>query len=331
MTALYKFIKVFAIKIEIMNSPFVSIVICTFNRVELLKQTLETVFEQRYSPVEILIIDDGSTDKTPQLIKSYGDRVRYYRQENKGIAAARTVGCQLAKGEYIAFQDDDDLMHPDRIIYLYNALCRYPDAVFAVGDWAYIDAEGNLTGERSKFNIRAENGEPILIEDGYKAVLWPFVTPLPHTTLFRKKDGDSIGWFDDSRFFHGCSDTDFFARLGLLGPIIYVPEVVSYYRIGHSQLWGRKLLGEYSRFLLFEKHLNSITSDRNDLKKRLQYRMLSVLKQIASLQKNRVKESDQIHGEYLKKGLLTLDIKGRLQYRWYTLIRLPVKKFFYHL
>ncbi|MBE0426195.1 MAG: glycosyltransferase family 2 protein [Nitrospirae bacterium] len=310
-----------------MNNPLISIVVCTYNRVQMLERTMESIFAQQYRPVEILIIDDGSTDNTGELIEGYGNKVRYHRQENKGIAAARTIGCKLAEGEYIAFQDDDDLMPPNRIICLYKALCRYPDAVLAVGDWVYIDAEGNSTGKRSKFNIHAENGEPTLIEDGYKAVLWPFVTPLPHTTLFKRADGECIGWFDDARFFHGCSDTDFFACLGQLGPIVYVPEIVSYYRMGHNQLWANNFLGEYSRFLLLEKHLNAITSDRNDLKKRLQFRMLNVLKQIASLQKNGDRPSHSVPGDYLKRGLSLLDLTGKLKYQWYASVRLPVRRF----
>jgi glycosyltransferase involved in cell wall biosynthesis len=141
-----------------MDNPLISIVVCTCNRAEMLKQTMETVFAQQYRPVEILIVDDGSTDNTKELMESCGDRVRYYRQENKGIAATRTTACKLAIGEYIAFQDDD-LMSADRILNLYETLCKYPEAGFAVGNWAYIDAEGNLTAKKSKFNI----------QDGYKA------------------------------------------------------------------------------------------------------------------------------------------------------------------
>jgi glycosyltransferase involved in cell wall biosynthesis len=310
-----------------MNYPLISIVVCTYNRAEMLKQTMETIFAQKYRPVEIVVVDDGSTDSTKELIASYGDRVRYYRQENKGIAAARNIGCKLARGEYIAFQDDDDLMPPNRIVCLLKALRQYPNAVIALGDWVFIDAEGKLTGERSKFKIRSENINPILIEDGYKAVLWSTIVPTPHNTLFRKADGNRIGWFD-TRFFHGCSDMDFFARLGQLGPIVYVPEVVSYFRRGHLSIWDKKneLLGEYSFFLLFEKHLKSLNIEQKDLKKRLKLRMLSVLMRIAFLKSRGLKVSHSIPEDYLKRGLSLLDIKGVLRYSFYTLIRIPLRK-----
>lgn len=310
-----------------MNNPLVSIVICTHNRAEMLKQTLDTVFDQQYRPVEVLIVNDGSTDNTQELIKSYGDKVRYHYKVKSCIAATRTTACKMARGEYIAFQDDDDLMVPDRIISLLKALQRYPEATLAVGDWEYIDAQGNPTGERTRFHVGAADEDIVLLEDGYKAVLWPLVTPLPHTTLFRKADGEHIGWFDETRFFHGCSDTDFFARLGLLGPIVYIPKIVSYYRIGHSQIWGNEFLGEFSRFLLFEKHLNAIACSRKDLRKRLQYRMLNTLKRIVYLQKKGYNTPLSFKENYLEKGLSMLDLTSRLKYYWYASITLHIRRF----
>jgi glycosyltransferase involved in cell wall biosynthesis len=307
------------------NNPLISIVVCTHNRASLIGQTMETIFAQEYRPVEVLVVDDGSTDNTPELMKGYGDAIRYYRHDNKGIAATRTIACRLARGEYIAFQDDDDLMLPDRITCLYEVLCRYPAAVYSVGDWEYIDAHGNRTGRRQKVNIEINSEEPILLEDGYSAALLPLVNPIPHTTLFRKTDGERIGWFDDVRFFRGCSDTDFYARLGKLGPIAFVPKVVSYYRTGHAQIWDNVLLGQYSFFLLIEKHLIALNDGDSDLKERLQQKMVAVLKSIASLRSAGTQVPDLAPRDYLERGLRLLNLKGRLQYRWYTAIRLPLR------
>ncbi len=310
-----------------MNNPLISIVVCTHNRADMLGYTMDSIFKQRYKPVEILVVDDGSTDNTRELMESYGSKVTYHRHDNKGIAATRSIGCQLAHGEYIAFQDDDDLMPPDRINYLYEALCQYPDAKLAVGDWEVIDPEGNLMGKRSKVNIRIDSDEPVLLQDGLEAILWPLITPLPHTTLFRKADGERIGWFDDARFHHACSDTDFFARLGKMGPVIYIPKVVSYYRMGHDQIWSKKLLSEYSRILLFEKHLNSIGNEQKALKKRLESRVLNYVKQIKYLQDSGATTPDsKMNDDYLSRGLSLLGMKNRLSYKLYSMIRLPLRK-----
>jgi glycosyltransferase involved in cell wall biosynthesis len=286
---------------------------------------MESVFAQNYRPIEIVVLDDGSTDNTPELMKTYDEKVRYYWQENRGVAIARTAACRLAKGEFIAFQDDDDLMPPDRIILLYEALRRNPSAVFAIGDWAVIDGNGNLTGQRSRTSINFDNDEPILIQDGYEAVLWPRVTATPHTTLFRRADGERIGWFD-SLFFHACEDTDFFARCGLEGSVVYVPKVVSLYRKAEGTLSANRALLSYSRILLFTKHLMSIKSEkREQLRKRLQLRMFQMYKQLAIYQSQGLKFPDSVSIEELSKGLSLMEPKYRLAYLWLTKVKLPLR------
>lgn len=308
-----------------MKNPLVSIVICCYNRGHLLPKTMASVFAQKYKPVEIVVVDDGSTDNTRELMASYGGRVRYYWQENQGIAITRTNACLLAKGEFIAFQDDDDLMVPDRIVRLYEALCQHPSAVISFGDCSMIDADGNLTGQRSKFKIRVHNEEPVLIKQGYKAVLWSKIDIKPHTSLFRRVDGCQIAWFD-TRFFHACEDTDFFARCGQLGPIVYVPRVVSYYRRGVDSLTTKKILLGYSQLLLFEKHLNSIRGNQKELKKRLRIRLLRALKKIAFCQSKGLKMPDSVPDNYLNRGLSLLGSRARLAYRWSTSIMFPIRR-----
>jgi len=286
---------------------------------------MASVFAQEYKPVEIVVVDDGSTDNTQELMAGYGKKIRYHWQDNRGVAVTRTTACRLAKGEFIAFQDDDDLMPPDRIVRLYEALRLHPTAVLALGDWAVIDEDGGLIGQRSRVNIHVDNEEPILMKDGYKAVLWPEVTPVPHTTLFRKSDGDRIGWFD-TRFFHACEDTDFFARCGQLGPIVYVPKVVSFYRREHGSLYSNSALLAYSRLLLFEKHLSSMDAKQKDLRKRLQFRMLQSLKQLAVYQSKGLKLPDSVSMDRLKEGLSLLGSKDQLVYRWLALIKLPLRR-----
>ena len=99
----------------------VSIIIPTFNRVHSILKTLDTVVNQTYSDIEVIIIDDGSIDNTDVLIhdhikkNSLQDKVTYYFQENKGVSAARNNGLRMAKGEYVIFLDSDDFMLPNRV------------------------------------------------------------------------------------------------------------------------------------------------------------------------------------------------------------------------
>lgn len=97
--------------------PKVSVVIPTYNRARLLKRAIQSVLEQTYQDFEIIVVDDGSTDNTEEIVRSFGDgRVRYIRyKENKGEAAARNTGIKAAKGKYIASQDSDDEWLPEKL------------------------------------------------------------------------------------------------------------------------------------------------------------------------------------------------------------------------
>jgi glycosyltransferase involved in cell wall biosynthesis len=95
--------------------PLVSIIIPTYNYGRFLPKALESCFEQTYKVLEIIVIDDGSTDKTREIVEGYGTRVSYVRQENSGVSAARNKGLEIATGEFVTFLDADDYMPEDAI------------------------------------------------------------------------------------------------------------------------------------------------------------------------------------------------------------------------
>jgi GT2 family glycosyltransferase len=229
-------------------------------------------------------------------------------------------------GDYIAFHDDDDLMKPNRILRLCQMFKDYPNIALALGDCAWIDAEGRLTGKRSKFDVEVKEGKPLVIEDGVRAILWPTVDPKPPATLFRKDDGERVGWFD-TRFFHGCEDTDFFARIASFGPILYLPEVVSFCRVGHNSLTKQRILMGYSQFLLFEKHLNLTALDKGEMRRRLQFRLLKAMKKIAFCESIGMKRPNSVSDDYLERGHCLLQYRYRLAYAWAISIKFPIRAF----
>ncbi len=91
---------------------FFSVIIPTFNRLPLLKEALNSVWRQTFSDYEVIVIDDGSTDGTAEYLQSRCERMRFFRQTNKGPGAARNLGVSNARGEYLAFLDSDDLWFP---------------------------------------------------------------------------------------------------------------------------------------------------------------------------------------------------------------------------
>ena len=91
-----------------MSRPLVSVIVPSYNAARFLPEAIASVRRQHYEPLEILIVDDGSTDATPQLVPRLGADIRYFRKENAGVASARNVGLREARGEVIAFLDADD-------------------------------------------------------------------------------------------------------------------------------------------------------------------------------------------------------------------------------
>src|SRR5688500_1347785 len=97
-----------------MREPLVSVIIPNYNYAHYLPQAINSVLAQTYSQVEIIVIDDGSTDDSVTVLRSYGDRIRWLQQPNQGVSAARNVGAHNTKGELVAFLDADDFWLPER-------------------------------------------------------------------------------------------------------------------------------------------------------------------------------------------------------------------------
>ncbi len=131
-----------------MKQPLVSVVVPAFNRAYCLERTIESALRQTYGNVEVLIVDDGSTDETAALVeRRYGDdsRVRYLHQSNQGVAAARNTGLAAVRGEYIALLDSDDIWYPWKLTLQVAVFERFPDVGMVWTDMEAIDAAGNVT------------------------------------------------------------------------------------------------------------------------------------------------------------------------------------------
>src|SRR4051812_15354057 len=119
----------------------VSVVIPTYNRAELLKVTIQSILGQTVRPLEIIIVDDGSTDDTANVCASFGPVVRYMGQRNGGVSAARNAGIRAAQGDWIAFCDSDDLWVYNKLE-LQLAAIEATSAGWSVTGFALIDPEG---------------------------------------------------------------------------------------------------------------------------------------------------------------------------------------------
>jgi hypothetical protein len=146
--------------------------------------------------------------------------------------------------------------------------------------------------------------------------------------LFQRKYGEQIDWFDHE-FKYACSDADFLARLGELGPATYVREVVSFYRRGHAALWADDVRTSCSRVQLWEKHIERVRARHPALRRQLQQRMLGVLLKLERYRQDAL--GKPLHSgfdldDYIHRGLLTLNGWQRLNFELRARIKLPLKK-----
>lgn len=134
-----------------MSSTLTSVVIPAYNRADYLPQTVESALKQEGAEIEVIIVDDGSTDDTAAVCERHqnvwGERVRYVWQENAERCVARNHGLRLARGEFVAFLDSDDLLRPQHVAACVAALREDPNAAAAYGDHGLVDAEGKVIRE----------------------------------------------------------------------------------------------------------------------------------------------------------------------------------------
>jgi glycosyltransferase involved in cell wall biosynthesis len=203
-----------------MGSDFVSVVVPAYNAASYLKQALESIFSQTYRNFEIIMVDDGSTDDTPIIAQQFGDAIRYIRQVNRGLSAARNTAIRNARADIIALLDSDDLWEPQ---FLERMICHLdldPEAVGVYCGFQYINSKGEIVGKPSLKIVPPELFHRTIISEGNWLV--------PSGVVFRKRLAEDVGLFDES--ISPVADADLWIRLSAYSPFIGLPEALVKYR-----------------------------------------------------------------------------------------------------
>jgi len=205
--------------------PAVSVIIPAYNQGHYLGAAVRSVLSQTWPDYEAIIVDDGSTDNTPEVAGAFTDpRIRYIRQENRGLSGARNTGIRHASGELISFLDSDDLFLPEKLTLLIEALRARPDLGMVAGQAIIIDEHGRPTGR----SFTAP-----LPEDGAQLLIW---NPLHvGSVLARREWIDRAGLFDET--LRSYEDWDMWLRLARAGCRFgWVDRPVSLYRFHRGQM-----------------------------------------------------------------------------------------------
>ena len=199
-----------------------SVIIPAYNRADMIRGTIDSILSSGLDDFEILVVDDGSTDQTPDVVRSLGSPIRYLRQDNQGLAAARNNGFAASRGQYVAFLDSDDQWFPGAVPILVRHLDEHKDIPFIFGDASmgspgtgfvsFVETFGgdafrNLPSREIEPGVRRFDREPFFRQLVRRNVV--FLGSL----VMRREVMEQVGPFDP--YPYGAEDWHFFLRLAL--------------------------------------------------------------------------------------------------------------------
>lgn len=208
-----------------MSAPLVSVIIPAFNQGRYLGEAIDSALVQTHREIEVVVVDDGSTDETPDVVCARRDiRLRYVYQENRGLSAARNTGIRETSGEWLSFLDADDVFLTEKVSMLMSEVDQHPEAGLVAGQAIPIDESGRPVGRIF------DHGPPSPPQG------WLLGNPLHVGSVILSRTWQGVaGSFDES--LRSYEDWDLWLRLALAGcPMRWAPKPVSLYRFHGSQM-----------------------------------------------------------------------------------------------
>jgi glycosyltransferase involved in cell wall biosynthesis len=227
------------------KQPLVSVIIPTFNRGWILKEAIDSVLAQDHKDYELIVVDDGSTDNTPQILESFGQDIIVLRQANKGVSAARNRGIASANGQLIAFLDSDDIWLPGKLSQQVDFFESTPDAVIHQTEEIWI-----RNGVRVNPKRRHRKRSGMIFKPSLELCLIS-----PSAVMIKKTLIDTVGLFDEN--LPACEDYDLWLRVCSRYPVHLLETPLIIKRGGHGdQLSNTAGLDRY-RIQSLEKIISS--------------------------------------------------------------------------
>lgn len=196
-------------------SPAVSVILPVYNGANYLRFAIESVLNQTLRDFELIVVDDGSTDSSPDIIRSYGTRLKYLRKENGGVATAFNAGIKASSGRHISWLSHDDVFMPAKLELQVSALSRQVAPAVCYTDIEFIDEEGVITEERKLPEYERREVMRNLLVSG------PIVMA-SYSLLYDRGCLDEIGMYDESQ--RNTQDADMLIKLARRFPLTRVPQ-----------------------------------------------------------------------------------------------------------
>lgn len=198
--------------------PLVSVIIPCFNQARFLGEALEGVLRQTYKNIEIVVVDDGSSDNTAEVASAY-PAVRLIRQKNQGVSTARNIGVRKSQGEYLVFLDADDCLRPQAIEINMGYMQAHPECGGVAGRVIKVDSDGVPVPMKQLPRVEKAYYPDLLADDR---------TGAPAAAMFRRSIFESVGGFDTS--LKSAEDFDLYLRITRQAPILYHDTIIAEYR-----------------------------------------------------------------------------------------------------
>lgn len=211
----------------------VSIITPTYNRADLLSETIDSILDQNYPDLEYIVLDDGSVDDTPALLTRYGDRIQVERHPNMGETATVNRGFELVTGDIVCVVCSDDPLLPQALQQIVDAFEKHPDAVAVYPDWAEIDPEGHVVKE-----VR-------LPEYDIGKVFRSLSMGLGPGTFFRRHLLKELKGRNPDRVY--CGDMEFWMLAMMKGRFVHLPQILATHRTHPGSASVEKLSGKFAR------------------------------------------------------------------------------------
>lgn len=218
--------------------PAVTVVIPAYNRAHCVAAAVESVFAQTFNDVEIIAVDDGSSDGTGKVLETFTPSIRVIRQDNGGVSSARNTGVRAARGKWIAFLDSDDQWHPDKLGRQIAALEKYNGKVCFTRS---ITQRGELLRDVDSISPVTRESELLYVANAVDSVCLAPRHPLIQTMVAEKTLLEQIGLFDES--FPAAEDAELIFRLSFFSGFLYVdrPMVTIFENSDNSLTFSTKL------------------------------------------------------------------------------------------
>lgn len=229
---------------------FFSVIIPLYNKENFIENTIQSVLNQTFEDFEIIVINDGSTDKSEEKLLQFKDsRIRYYSKKNEGVSITRNLGITLANANFVAFLDADDYWHQDFLKVMFDYCTRFIKIkVFTTA----IEVETSNKTFQAQYSINKTFDFEFV---NYFKASKKESAILTSATVFNKKVFDKVGVFDLN--IKSGQDTDLWIRIGLVYPILFIWEVLVRYTHDENSLSKKTDLLEskmdFSKFIELEK------------------------------------------------------------------------------